>query len=37
MKEVDKIASDTTAVILRELLGMEATAAEIGSDITAKR
>jgi len=37
MKEVDKIASDTTAVILRELLGMEATAAEIGSAIAAKR
>jgi F-type H+-transporting ATPase subunit b len=37
MKEVDKIASDTTAVILRELLGMEATAAEIGSAIAGKR
>jgi F-type H+-transporting ATPase subunit b len=37
LKEVDGIASQTTAVIVQELLGAKATAAEIASAITGKR
>jgi F-type H+-transporting ATPase subunit b len=37
LKEVDGIASQTTAVIVEELLGAKATAAEIASAITGKR